>query len=451
MNKLTSFIAGVALFASTPIFAAVSVEQAKALGTTLTPYGAEKAGNTDGSIPEWQGGLPADAGTVSNGFRSDPYANEKPLFIIDASNYTQYQDKLSPGQIAMFKRYPETFKMPIFTTHRSAGLPDFLAADIKQNAVQAKLIEGGNGLENFKTAVPFPIPQNGLEVIWNHITRYRGGKLKRNSSSVATMANGMYVPTSLVETFAYADQLEDHDSSRPNNILFYYMSKITEPARQAGNVLLIHETLNQVEEPRMAWIYNSGQRRVRRAPQVVYDSPAQGTDGLKTNDGLEIFNGAPDRYDWQLVGKREMYIPYNSYRIGASSLDYKTLLQPGHMNPDYTRYELHRVWEVVATLKRGERHIYAKRHMFLDEDTWTIAAADHYDGRGTLWRVAEAHLQYFYDVKAIFPTPEVLYDLIAGRYVATGLINERPDPYDFNFTAKKQDYTPAALRNAGIR
>ncbi|WP_431021669.1 DUF1329 domain-containing protein [Ectopseudomonas guguanensis] len=449
--KLTSFIAGVALFASAPTFAAVSAEQAEALGTTLTPYGAEKSGNADGSIPEWQGGLPVDAGTVANGFRSDPYASEKPLFIIDASNYTQYQDKLSPGQVAMFKRYPETYKMPVFTTHRSAGLPDFVAADIRQNAVTAKTVEGGNGLENFRTAVPFPIPQNGLEVIWNHITRYRGGKLKRRSSSIVTQANGLFMPTSLEETFAYADQLKDYDPSKPSNVLFYYMSRITEPARQAGDVLLIHETLNQVKEPRMAWLYNSGQRRVRRAPQVAYDSPAQGADGLKTNDGLEIFNGSPDRYEWKLVGKRELYIPYNSYRVADPSLDYKTLITKGHMNQDHARYELHRVWEIEATLKPGERHIYAKRHMFLDEDTWTVAVADHYDGRGTLWRVAEAHLQYFYDVKTIFPTPEVIYDLIAGRYVATGLINERPNAYDFNFTANKQDYTPAALRNVGIR
>lgn len=451
MIKISTFVAGMVLFATAPIYAATSTQQAATLGTTLTPYGAEMAGNADGTIPQWQGGLPTDAGKIDNGFREDPFSGEKPLFVIDASNYSQYESKLSPGQIALFKRYPSTYKMPVYQTHRSVGLPDSLAADIKQNAVSSKLVEGGNGLENFKSAIPFPIPQNGLEVIWNHMTRYRGGKLKRQTSTIVPQENGQFVPTNLVETFAYVDQLKGHDPSVPNNVLFYYMSKITEPARQAGDVLLVHETLNQVKEPRLAWLYNSGQRRVRRAPQVAYDSPGQSTDGLKTSDGLEIYNGAPDRYDWQLVGKRELYIPYNSYKAGSASIDYKTFIQPGHLNPDYTRYELHRVWEVVATLKKGERHIYAKRHLYIDEDSWTIAVADHYDGRGALWRVAEAHLQYFYDVKATFQTPEVIYDLVAGRYVASGLINERPNAYDFNFTATKQDYTPAALRNAGIR
>ncbi len=451
--KITSLAASIAVLYATsfPIFAAVGAEQAALLGASLTPVGAETAGNADGTIPEWQGGLPLNAGQVVNGFRENPYANEKPLFVIDAKNYGQYESKLTPGQVAMFKRYPGTYKIPVYTTHRPVGVPKPLAEDIKHNALNATLVEGGNGLKDLKTAIPFPIPQNGLEVIWNHITRYRACSLKRQTSTVVPQANGQYVPTNGVEYFTYASNVTDYKPGDTSNILFYYKSLTTEPARLAGGVLLVHETLNQVQEPRMAWIYNAGQRRVRRAPQVAYDGAAGGTEGLKTSDGLEHFNGAPDRYNWKLVGKREVYIPYNSYRMGSADVKYKDLLQPTHLNPDFARYELHRVWEVEATLKSGERHIYAKRSLFIDEDTWTIALADHYDSRGTLWRVGEAHLQYFYDVQATFQTPEVLYDLIAGRYVATGLINERPNAYDFSYKAATSDYTPAALRSAGIR
>lgn len=453
MKKIstTALLVGLMASASTSLFAAVSDDQIARLDGPLTPIGAERSGNSEGTIPEWKGGLPKDAGKVVDGFRQDPFADEKPLFVIDAKNYTEHQSKLSAGQVAMLQRYPSTYKIPVYPTHRTAGISDALAADIRENAKNAELIEGGNGLANFKTAIPFPIPQNGLEAIWNHITRYRAGSGKRFTASAVPQANGNFVPTHLIETFAYTANLKDYDPNETDNVLFYYMSKITEPARLAGNVLLVHETLNQVKGPRMAWLYNSGQRRVRRAPQVSYDGSGQSTEGLKTSDGLEIFNGAPDRYTWQLVGKRELYIPYNSYRAGAPDVKYKSLLKPGHMNQDYTRYELHRVWEVVATLKEGERHIYAKRHMFIDEDTWTIAMADHYDSRGALWRVAEAHLQYFYDVQATFQTPEVIYDLIAGRYVATGLINESPNAYDFSYRASKKDYTPAALRAVGIR
>ncbi|PIA68047.1 DUF1329 domain-containing protein [Pseudomonas sediminis] len=453
MTSLTRLASSVALCCAltAPAYAAVSEQEAAQLGSTLTPIGAEKSGNAAGTIPEWQGGLPQNASNIQNGFRDNPFANEKPLFIIDAKNYTQYQDKLSPGQVALFKRYPDTYKMPVYTTHRSAGVPDEVAQAIRKNAVTTTLVEGGNGIDGFKTAIPFPIPQNGLEVIWNHIARYRGKTSLRQTSQAVPQANGAYVQVDADERFALADQVTDYDPKSENNLLYFYNSRINAPARLAGNVLLVHETLNQVKEPRLAWLYNSGQRRVRRAPQVSYDGPGTASDGMRTADGLEHFNGSPDRYEWKLVGKREMYIPYNSYLIASPKFKIKDLIKPGHLNPELTRYELHRVWEVVATLKPGERHIYAKRHMFIDEDTWAISLADHYDNRDALWRVGESHLQYFYDAQVSYATPEVLYDLIAGRYIASGMINESSKPYDFTFKASKKDFLPATLRTMGIR
>ncbi|QYN03622.1 DUF1329 domain-containing protein [Pseudomonas protegens] len=450
LTRLASCVALCCAF-SIPAFAAVTEEQAARLGSSLTPMGAEKAGNANGTIPVWEGGLSKNAGNIQNGFRENPYASEKPLFTIDAQNYTQYQDKLSPGQIAMFKRYSATYKMPVYTTHRSAGVPDEVAQDIRKNAVSTTLVEGGNGIENFRTAIPFPIPQNGLEAIWNHIARYRGKAFLRQASQAVPQVSGVYVQVDVSERFALADQVTDYDPQSSNNLLYYYNSLITAPARLAGNVLLVHETLNQVTEPRLAWLYNSGQRRVRRAPQVAYDGPGTASDGMRTADGLEHFNGSPDRYEWQLVGKREMYIPYNSYRAGSPKIKIKDLIMPGHLNPEFTRYELHRVWEVVATLKPGQRHIYAKRHLYIDEDTWAISLADHYDNRDALWRVGESHLQYFYDAQISHPTPEALYDLVAGRYIVSGMINESSKPYDFTFKASNKDFLPATLRTMGIR
>ncbi len=200
---------------------------------------------------------------------------------------------------------------------------------------------------------------------------------------------------------------------------------MTAPARLAGNVLLVHETLDQVQEPRKAWIYNAGERRVRRAPQVAYDGAGTSPDGLRTTDNFDMFSGAPDRYDWKLVGKKEMYIPYNSYKLDSPDLKYTDVIKAGHINQDLTRYELHRVWEVVATVKPNERHVYAKRHMYIDEDTWQVALADHYDGRGQLWRVAEGHAQFYYDHQVPAYTVEALYDLIAGCYIALGMKTRR--------------------------
>ncbi len=444
-------VLGLSLLA-TGVMAAVPVVEADKLGKSLTPMGAEMAGNADGAIPAWTGGLPTDAGDAdAAGFLSDPYAGEKPLFVISAANAEQYKDKLTPGQQAMFKRYPESYKMPVFPTHRSAAMPDFIYEASKHNALNTHMVEGGNGLENFEKANPFPIPKDGLEVIWNHITRYRGGSIKRLITQATPQSNGSYSMVHLQDEFTFRWALKDADPSKPSNVLFYLNQQVISPSRLAGDVLLVHETLNQVKEPRLAWLYNAGQRRVRRAPQVSYDGPGTASDGMRTFDNYDLYNGAPDRYDWKLVGKKEIYIPYNAYGLDSPALKYDQIIKAGHINQDLTRYELHRVWHVVATLKAGERHIYAKRDFFIDEDTWQAAEVDHYDGRGQLWRVAEAHAKSYYNKKVPWYTLETLYDLQSGRYWALGMKNEEKKSYEFDYPATESDYTPAALRQDGVR
>ena len=263
--------------------------------------------------------------------------------------------------------------------------------------------------------------------------------------------NGSFSLVYFQDQFVFRDKMKDYDPANPGNILFYFKQKVTAPARLAGGVLLVHETLDQVKEPRSAWVYNAGQRRVRRAPQVSYDGPGTAADGLRTSDNLDMFNGAPDRYDWKLVGKQEMYIASDSYKLDDPKLKYSDIIKAGHINQDLARYELRRVWHVTATLKEGQRHIYAKRDFFIDEDTWQAAVIDHYDGRNQLWRVAEAHSQDYYNVQVPWYTLETLYDLQSGRYLALGMKNEEKSAYDFGFTATTSDFTPAALRQEGVR
>jgi hypothetical protein len=174
-------------------------------------------------------------------------------------------------------------------------------------------------------------------------------------------------------------------------------SRSSAPARLAGTILIAHETLDQVKEPRRAWVYNAGQRRVRRAPNVAYDNPGTAADGMRTSDQFDMYNGAPDRYDWKLVGKQELIVPYNSYKLHSDQVKYKEILTPLHINQDLTRYELHRVWVVEATVKSGTSHVYPRRTFYVDEDSWQILAVDQYDARGQLWRVSEAHCINYYD------------------------------------------------------
>ncbi|MAB23779.1 MULTISPECIES: DUF1329 domain-containing protein [Pseudomonas] len=434
------------------VSAAVTPDKAATLQTTLTPLGAERAGNASGTIPEWTGGMATDAAAVDeDGFYGDPFAGEQPQYVVTAANMEQYKDMLTDGQKAMLSRYPETYKLRVFQTRRSATVPQEVFAAAARNAVNTKLASGGNGLENFDTAYPFPIPESGVEVIWNHITRYRGGSFTRTIAQATPQANGSNTYVVLQDAFSFATALTDYGPKISDNLMFYFTQRVLSPSRLAGDVLLVHENIDQVKEPRAAWLYNAGQRRVRRAPQVAYDGPALSADGTRVSDNYDLYNGSPDRYEWKLVGKRELLIPYNNFAIAKRDVAYDDIIQKGHINQDMVRYEVHRVWEVEANLREGQRHIYARRHFFIDEDNWQAGEIDHYDGRGGLWRIAEAMALQRFDKQVPGYAIETLYDLQSGRYMALGMTNEERKNYDFSFTASSADFTPNALRASGIR
>jgi hypothetical protein len=430
--------------------AEVDAGKAAQLGQDLTPIGAEKAGNAAGTIPAWDGGLPRDANAYDPalGYR-DPYAADQPLFSITAANAEQYREQLSPGQLAMLTRFSDSWKLNVYPTRRSASYPDKVYAAAKHNATSAKLIEGGNGIADFKLATPFPLPQSGLEVLWNHLVRYRGDSVKRYYAQAVPQAGGDYFMTKIEDLFLFNEAAGDHSQSN-GNVLFYFRQSVLAPARLAGTELLVHETVNQVKEPRLAWLYASGQRRVRRAPNVAYDSPGTSSDGMRTTDNFDMFSGAPDKYDWQLMGKKELIVPYNSYRLAAKSNKYSDIVKRGHINPDLLRYELHRVWHVRATLKAGMRHQYKQRDMYFDEDSYQILVVDHYDNRDTLWRVGESYTINLYDQPLIWTKGDAVYDLIGGRYVIGVLSNEEP-ANQFDIALKPSDFTPAQLRRDSRR
>jgi hypothetical protein len=447
---LRASLFGALLLTAAQAQAQVDAAKAAQLGQNLTPIGAEKAGNAAGTIPAWDGGLPRDANAYDPalGYR-DPYAADQPLFSITAANAEQYREQLSPGQLAMLTRFSDSWKLNVYSTRRSASYPDKVYAAAKHNATSAKLVEGGNGIADFKLATPFPLPQSGLEVLWNHLVRYRGDSVKRYYAQAVPQAGGDYFMTKIEDLFLFNEAAGDHSQSN-GNVLFYFRQSVLAPARLAGTELLVHETVNQVKEPRLAWLYASGQRRVRRAPNVAYDSPGTSSDGMRTTDNFDMFSGAPDKYDWQLMGKKELIVPYNSYRLAAKSNKYSDIVKRGHINPDLLRYELHRVWHVRATLKTGLRHQYKQRDMYFDEDSYQILVVDHYDNRDTLWRVGESYTINLYDQPLIWTKGDAVYDLIGGRYVIGVLSNEEP-ANQFDIALKPSDFTPAQLRRDSRR
>ncbi len=422
---------GLALSAAmtAPLHAKVSAEEAGRLQKDLTPLGAERAANADGSIPAWEGGLIKERPAAGQERLPASYpsvSNDKPLFTITKDNLAEYRDYLTPGQITLIEKFADSYKMPVYPTRRTGNAPDFVYEATAKNAVTATLENDGESLVDAAIGIPFPIPKSGKEVIWNHKVRFRGEGLRRYNIQLAVQTNGAFQPYKIREDVRFHYNFRSATAANLNNVIIYFLQFTTAPARQTGNVTLVHETMDQVKEARRAWLYNPGQRRIRRAPSVAYDNPGTGADGLRTNDQLDSFNGASDRYTWNIVGKREMFMPYNAYKLLDSTLEYDDIAQRGHLNQDLTRYERRRVWVLDSQLKEGTAHQYKRRTFYIDEDTWSILAVDIYDGRDQLWRVQEYHPIMLPWLKAVGPAGATVYDLQANRYLVMELSNEEP-------------------------
>lgn len=444
-NQAQKWVAlAIGLLSGVSAMAGLPADQVARLGKDLTPVGAEAAANKDGSIPAWSGGLTkAPAGFSPAMGYVDPYPSDKPLYTITAANAEQHKDKLTPGQMALLKRYP-TYKMLVYPTRRSAGYPAKVYDAIKSEASRVELSADGNAVLNANaTPVPFPVPKSGLEAVYNVAFRYRADTLRRNVVEFPVQVNGAFTPVRRQEDFLFKQAMPDEPNS-----LWKFKATYTAPSSIAGEVVMVHDYIDLNKQPRAAWVYNPGARRVLRAPEIAYDTPRTGTDGLGTMDDYDGFQGAPDRYDWKLLGKREMFISYNNYKLASRSLKYTDIIRPQVINQDLPRYELHRVWVVEATLKQGKSHIYGKRILFLDEDSWQVAHEDLYDTRGELWRIYEQYSMQFYDVPSTWSAGAVSYDLQSRRYVASAFFNEEP-PTQFNFPLKATDFTTSALRRQG--
>jgi len=454
MKMLIRSAAAAMLFAPV-VFGAVSPQEAARLGQDLTPLGGEKAGNKDGTIPAWTGGLKSAADAGFPNYRNgehfpDPFASDKPLFTITSANLSEYAAKLTEGQKALFKTYPD-YKMIVYPTHRSGASPEHVYEATKRNATSAKLVPDGNGFTGAVSGTPFPIPENGLQVFWNHVTRWRGVAAGVHIGQAPMTAGGGFTLVNFNEEFLFQFYEPGMTEAKLDNILVFFTQETTAPARLAGDVLLVQETIDQAREARRAWVYNPGQRRVRRAPNVAFDNPGTNADNLRTDDQFDMMNGSPQRYDWKLVGKKEMYVPYNAYRLQDPKLRYSELLHKGHINQDHARYELHRVWVVDSTLKPGQSHIYKRRTLYVDEDSWQILAVDCYDTRGQLWRVQEGHAMNYFNLPSLWTSLELTMDLTNGRYLALGLQSEERGSYDFSIQRTPADFQPGVLERRGIR
>ncbi len=394
---------------------------ASQLGTTLTPLGAEMAGSKDGRIPAWKNEPQASEGWAWGKLRKDfwKYKNDKSQYTINAANMAQHADLLTPGQMALLKQNPG-FQMDVYPTRRSCGVPDFVAENTRKNAGTAKL--GADGW-SLKSAVvpgtPFPLPASGAQAMMNMKMRYRGiGVEFQNGFTMVSPRRGSedWIMAGFEQNYYFpAGKKGSNNLSETGNVEYYTYFTYKSPAALAGQALAANVYLDNPSSE--TFYYFPGQRRVRRLPAYAYDAPLIGYENQYPADISFVFYGNPDRFDWKIVGKKEVYVPYNGFAMQRFTTKLEDAMGPTSVKAGMRRYELHRVWEVEGTVKAGVRHATPKKTLYLDEDTWLVAVGDDYDAQGKIWKAKENYITPQWEIGACASAASVYNDLISTRYV----------------------------------
>ena len=454
MKKVLAVGQGLALLAcvvATPGHAGVSADQAQRLKGELTPFGAEKKANADGSIPAWTGGLSTPTtGDVPGGRRGDPFKDEKPLFSINAQNMEQYASSLSDGTKAMLKKYPNSFRVDVYKSHRTAAAPQWVYDNTFDNATRATL--DGGVPKGAYGGIPYPIPKTGEEVMWNHVLRWRGMSFEHYSNWYQILADGRAVEVTDAVT---AEQLPYY--KKDGNLAqfesegkpFWEVAiRNIGPPLRAGEALLAHEQLDQSKT--QTWVYLKGQRRVRKLPNGCCDTPTPAAAGVMTFDEMYTWTGKMDRFDWKLVGKQEMYIPYNANRLLQPTSD-EAVLSGNHLNPDHVRWEKHRVWVVEANVRQGERHQAPKSRYYCDEDTWICVLGDRWDANGQLWRTLWSMTVVVPELPGSAIATFGYNDLLSGAGFVAQLQNTKPKQYVLKDGGNDAVFSPDGLAANSVR
>jgi len=441
----------VALSAALPAMAGVSAAEAARLKGELTPLGGEKAGNKDGTIPAWTGGhttpIPGDK---PGGRRGDPFKDEKPLFSVTAKNAAQYADKLTDGTKAMLQKYPDSFRIDVYKTHRTMAAPQWVYDNTMKNATRGKLENGvPRGVYG---GTPFPIPKTGEEVMWNHILHWRGSSWSFSNTWYQMTSDGRPVLVSDTDgdqqfPYYYQDGSVEEFEKGDGNFWFVRIRNSGPPLR-AGEALLAHENIDP--NKLQTWVYLTGQRRVRKLPNACCDVPTPAAAGVMTFDEIYTWTGRLDRFDWKVLGKKEMFIPYNANSFLQPKTDAE-VLSKHHYNPDSMRWELHRVWVVEATLKSGQRHQAPKSRYYCDEDSWICVLGDRWDANGQLWKTLWSQVFVAPDMPALVLGSNGFNDLVSGAAFAGQLFNGKSSQIALKARRPASYFSPDALAGDSVR
>lgn len=397
------------------------------LTTTLTPLGAERAGNADGSIPAWTGGM-TEPSTGPVAIRV--FEDEQPLFTVDASNLAEHQAIVPVGIQWMITNVG--FSLPVYPTHRTAAAPQHVYDNTALNAGRTQLSPNGGrfGFLNGFGGIPFPIidtsdPQAaGAQLIWNHLVGWQGYS-QSSFSPGYVMTGGQLVLSEGGTSHFYYPYYDPNNSLETFDGYFYKLHLyFSAPANFDGQEIVQWHTVNQEVHPDITWELLNGQGRVRKAPNEQYDSPNAYFNGVYNEDENSGFQGNPSQYDWTYIGKEEMLIPYHCNSMAFVTAE--QLFAPKAPNAQYIRWEKHRCWILEANLHPGIRNVMQKRRFYIDEDTWFIGTGESYGADGNLARIYMQFSRVMPTMPAVGPLSFLVFDPVANDYAYAGYLDAPP-------------------------
>jgi len=416
-----------------------NAQSASALGSTLTPFGADPKASASGLVPAYTGGITTPPSDWTMGTPPPHlFKGEAPIFTVTVENMSQYSDMLCDGQKLMLTRYgSDGFKLNVYPNKRNFAAPQYVYDNTVKNVTRAQPSSAGllYGFTGAVGGVPFPIPsadpvQAAMQIMWNHGTRYQGQYQAFAAASQWVCSHGANV-LALTEqlNICYPYYFEGVTPETYNNLYYHSYLTYVAPANQVGGKFNTQSSTDRTKVQNTAFEYLVGEGRIREAPSAEYDVPATQANDACNYDEIYVFSGSLDRYNWKLVGKKEMIVNYNTYDRYHAQPD-STTLMTNFVNPDLVRWEVHRCYVIEATLAPGKRHSMPHRRFYVDEDTWLAVMADGWDAQGNYWRLNFEVPQFNFAPEGPVPcyVGQEIYNFQTNQYIVLGNWYDAPPP-----------------------
>jgi len=320
---------------------------------------------------------------------NEKYENAKILKRYDKSNAQEIVE-LVPDIMIEWLQEPEKWgpfyinEMEYIKYEPPAG---YVAAT-KKYAGTCKVAEDGQ-LLNWVAGRPFLEPKTGYEIAWNFEKRYRSDDYEHPYISAVTSKKGKvkhYLRGAWRRMYLIGRTEVDPKPRFPNDKGLELLDSFgyTEPYSLRGVIPLYIRYEDQLKADDM-WMYIPTMRRTRRM------STAQRMDTLgggfeATWDDFQNMSGKIMQYDWKLIGQKEALLP-------TMAKGKPEWVEGRHLTGVDDRYRRVKTY-IIECIPKDPNHIYSKKVLWVDSESWHMPYGEYYDRNGELWKVMHFHIAF---------------------------------------------------------